>query len=78
MVQGIDMILKAVEAGGPALVLENSAGSGDGIGSSIEDLADLVDLAAAEESTASTCASTRRTYGRPAIGSMARRARRSW
>ena len=32
----------------PRLVLENSAGSGDGIGASLEDLAEIIDAAAAE------------------------------
>jgi deoxyribonuclease-4 len=48
LVDGLARILDAVEPGGPRLVLENSAGSGDGIGSSIEDLAALVELAAHE------------------------------
>jgi deoxyribonuclease-4 len=47
LVAGISRIAQAVEAGGPLLVLETSAGSGDGIGSSIEDLADAMELAGA-------------------------------
>ena len=46
LVDGLARILGAIEPGGPVLVLENSAGSGDGIGSSIEDLAAVVELAA--------------------------------
>jgi deoxyribonuclease-4 len=46
LVDGISRIDEAVESGGPMLVLETSAGSGDGIGSSVEDLADAMELAA--------------------------------
>jgi deoxyribonuclease IV len=46
LVDGIARITAAAPPGGPMLVLENSAGSGDGIGSSIEDLADAAELAA--------------------------------
>lgn len=45
LVDALARIRRAVEPGGPLLVLENSAGSGDGIGSSVEDLADVVELA---------------------------------
>ncbi len=37
----------AADAGAPKLVLENAPGSGDGIGSSVEDLADIVAASAA-------------------------------
>ena len=43
---GIARITQTAPPGGPMLVLENSAGSGDGIGSAIEDLADTAELAA--------------------------------
>ena len=46
LVDGLARIQGAVGPGGPLLVLENSAGTGDGIGSSLEDLADVVELAA--------------------------------
>jgi deoxyribonuclease IV len=46
LVGGLARIRAAVEPGGPMLVLETSAGSGDGLGSSVEDLADVVELAA--------------------------------
>jgi deoxyribonuclease-4 len=39
---------KSAAGGLPMLVLENSAGSGDGIGASIEDMADILDAIAAE------------------------------
>jgi deoxyribonuclease-4 len=45
LVDGMAAIIARVEADGLLLVLENSAGSGDGIGSSIEDLAEAADLA---------------------------------
>ena len=48
LVDGIGRIVAAVEPDGSLLVLETSAGSGDGIGSTIEDLADARDLAAAQ------------------------------
>jgi deoxyribonuclease-4 len=47
LVDGIERIQAEVEPSGPRLVLETSAGSGDGIGSSVEDLAETFDLAAA-------------------------------
>ena len=57
LIDGLRAILEASAAAAPAvaapadglprLVLENSAGSGDGIGASIEDLADILDAAAA-------------------------------
>lgn len=46
LIDGISRIVQAVEVNGPLLVLETAAGSGDGIGSSIEDLADAMELAA--------------------------------
>jgi deoxyribonuclease-4 len=49
----------------PTLVLENSAGTGDGIGSSIDDLADIVDFAAAQgvESGFGFCLDTAHLWG---------------
>jgi deoxyribonuclease IV len=46
LVDGLTRVLSSIGPGGPLLVLENSAGTGDGIGSSIEDLAAVVELAA--------------------------------
>jgi deoxyribonuclease IV len=48
LVDGLERIRAEVDPAGPVLVLETSAGSGDGIGSSIEDLAQTFDLAAAK------------------------------
>jgi deoxyribonuclease-4 len=48
LVDGIDRISAEIDPNGPLLVLETSAGSGDGIGSSIEDLAETFELAAAK------------------------------
>lgn len=48
LVDGLERIRAEVEPGAPVLVLETSAGSGDGIGSSIEDLAETFELAAAK------------------------------
>ena len=58
----------------PMLVLENAAGTGDGIGASIEDLADISARRPrpACRWIASASASTRRTCGAPATTSPAR------
>jgi len=47
LVDGIERIRGEAENGWPLLVLETSAGTGDGIGSSIEDLAESFDIAVA-------------------------------
>jgi deoxyribonuclease-4 len=45
--EGLRRVLDETSGGdGPILVLENSAGSGDGIGSSVEDLVDILEAAA--------------------------------
>ena len=47
LAQGLARVLDEVpRPGSPLLVLENSAGTGDGVGSSIEDLVDIVEAAA--------------------------------
>ena len=51
LVDALAAIRDAVDPHGPLLVLENSAGSGDGIGSSIEDLADATELATVRGTT---------------------------
>jgi deoxyribonuclease-4 len=46
LVAGLEAVLNQTQPG-PRLVLENSAGTGDGIGAALEDLADIIDAAAA-------------------------------
>jgi deoxyribonuclease-4 len=46
LIEGLDAVLRQAQPG-PRLVLENSAGTGDGIGATLEDLADIADAAAA-------------------------------
>ena len=45
LVKGLWAVVGQVEPDAPRLVLENSAGMGDGIGSSVEDLADILNAA---------------------------------
>jgi deoxyribonuclease-4 len=46
LADGLVRVLADSPADGPLLVLENAAGMGDGIGASLEDLADILDAAA--------------------------------
>ena len=73
--------VRAVLASSPTdvrLALENSSGGGDMLGSSVEELARILEGVGAEHDRARRSASTRRISGAPATTSATRTARRRW